>query len=97
MVRTILTFLMVAVSSSPSIGDECHYESDGESLYFVTPLTALVERRPGLLPYACSLLSAGTGSDERGADCSDGVTGAIAWIDDNTVRFRDREWTEVCR
>lgn len=96
LLRSSVAAAIAVFSVLPAFAEECHFASEGEGLYFVTPGSALVERQPGLLPYACMLLSAGTGMDSRGAACSDGFEGSITWSSDTELKFRDRQWTEVC-
>lgn len=92
MLRAVMAAVFAA-SCANAYAADCAYESSGDSLYFVSPMTAVVETAT-FLPYACSLSSAGTGINGRAAHCSDGFEGGILWLDDARLTFRGREW--VC-
>lgn len=96
MLRAAVAFLLLG---APAMAADCSFVSGDHELYFVTPkLVAVADNSYREPPYACSVLSGGTGVNFQGLDCSDGFKGPLQWNDDEAtaITFRDAEWKAVC-
>lgn len=96
MLRIVVAFLLLG---APAMAAECSFISGDHELFFVTPgLVAVADNSYRDAPYACSVLSGGTGVNFQGLDCSDGYKGPLRWKDDKAtaITFRDAEWIATC-
>lgn len=96
MLKTVVALLLF---SAPAMAAECSFISGDHELFFVTPqLVAVADNSYREPPYACSVLSGGTGVNFKGLVCSDGFDGPLRWNDDEatTITFRDAVWTSTC-
>lgn len=96
MLRTAVALLLCG---TPAIAADCSFISGEHQLYFVTPqLVAVADNSYREPPYACSVLSGGTGVNFQGLVCSDGFEGPLRWDNDEgtVVTFRDVQWSATC-